>query len=64
MADPIDMNGCGFIIVTDATNKFNLDEPYKKTIGFVLASEITSTKPRIEIICIDETNYKFIVTVK
>lgn len=60
--DEIDFNNYGIAIYTDSINRFNLSAPYKKLIGAI--NGINSKKPVIEIVCIDATNYKFLVTVK
>lgn len=57
--DPIDMDNFGFVLFTDANNEFNLTAPYNKLIGTV--SQVNSLKPELEIICIDEETYNFIV---
>ena len=60
--DEVDMQNFGFIAYTDSTNQFNLTTNYQKLIGVV--SSVTTLKPVIEIICVDNINYKFIIISK
>lgn len=60
--DEVDMMNYGFAIYTDATNQFALSGNYQKLVGVI--PQVTTTKPIITIICIDEENYEFIVTIK
>lgn len=60
--DPIEFNGNGIIIYTDALNRFGNAGPYGQLVGLIPV--ITSQKPIIELICIDSQNYKFSVIVR
>lgn len=60
--DPIDMDGYGFVFLTDATNRFNLSAPYNKLIGTV--PNVNSLNPSITIVCINSETYEFIIIQK
>jgi len=58
-SDEINMNGFGFAFYTDSKNKFQLSQPYSKLIGVI--PTVSKTKPTIELVCVDEKEYKFVV---
>jgi len=62
--DEIDFLNFGIAIYTDATNQFGLSGNYQKLVGIVPSIAVGNTKPIIEIVCVDQENYEFIIMVK
>jgi hypothetical protein len=59
LVDEIDFQGTyGIVFYTDSQNKFNQPSAYSKIIGTVPNSKL---KSKIDILCVDNTTYKFIV---
>lgn len=59
--DPIDFNGFGIQIFTDSQNKFNNTAgTYQMPVAFIPNSDLIGKKS-IEVVCIDEATYKFLV---
>lgn len=56
--DPINTNGQNIIIKTDEENIFN-NGIYGITIGIIYTPQLISNRPIFEIICTDESQYKF-----
>lgn len=57
-SEAINFNGYNLVFRTDSENFFG-DGVYQKQICSINANEIISSKPIIELICLDETLYKF-----
>jgi hypothetical protein len=59
---PLALNGKNIVFYTDKTNKFGLGV-LNKIIGTIPAIDLIGTKPILELTCIDEVNYKFVIDV-
>jgi hypothetical protein len=57
-ADPIDINNFTIYIKTDSVNKFG-SGIFGTTVGTIIPSMLISDRPIIDIICTDESLYKF-----
>jgi hypothetical protein len=58
LSDQINFGNLGIVVYTDATNQFGQSGNYGITVGVVANP---SPNAIIEIVCVDETNYEFII---